>query len=269
VELDDSLAEAHRALAYAEMYGTWDFAEAEKEFRRAIELDPNDAQARRWYANAFAVSGRFEDSLEQLNKAQELDPSSNVTLADKGMLLSNAGRTKESIELLREVERSAPDFSSPHAYLWRIALDQGDYPTFLAEGERAADTMNDAVLMDIVASARAGYERAGGPGLLKGLYAKQKEYYLAGKLWGTTLARTCVLMGRRQEALQLLETAFAHHEIGVLGMLSTPALLTLRDDPRYKTLAAKIHFPMRPASAHPDDSPIHDTPHLAIVSDLR
>jgi tetratricopeptide (TPR) repeat protein len=269
VELDDSLAEAHRALAFAEMYGSWDFEDAEKEFRRAIELDPNDAQARRWYANAFAVSGRFEDSLEQLNRAQELDPASDVTLADKGILLANAGRTQEAIELLKVVERSAPEFSSPHLYMSRITLDAGDYPTFIAEAEKAAETMDDPVMKEIVASARMGFASGDGPGMLKSLYEKQKEYYLAGKLDGTTLAETCILMGKRQEALDLLDTAYARHETEVLAILSHPGLRTMKDEPRYQALLAKIHFPMRPAITRPLDSAERDNPHLAILNGLR
>jgi tetratricopeptide (TPR) repeat protein len=266
VELDDSLAEAHRSLAFAEMYGNWDFIRAEKEFRRAIELDPADPQARRWYANAFAVPGRFEESLEQLNKAQELDPSSHATLADKGMLLANAGRTQEAIELLREVERSAPEFRSPHFYLMRISLDVGDYPTFLFEGEKSAQSVNDPVLKDVIAAARAGYQRSGARGLLDNLYAKQKEYYLTGKLLGSILAKTCVLLGRKQEALQLLEAAYAHREIDVLECLAQPGLLTLKDEPRYKALVAKINFPMHPASSDPNGSFGSDAPHLALAS---
>jgi tetratricopeptide (TPR) repeat protein len=267
VELDDSLAEAHRSLAFAEMYGTWDFYGAEKEFRRAIELDPKDPQARRWYANAFAVPGRFEESLEQINKAQELDPSSNATLADKGALLASAGRTQEAIDLLREVERSAPDFRSPHFYLMRISLAIGDYPTYLSEGEKAAESVNDPVLKDLIAAARSGYERGGGRGLLESLYAKQKEYYEAGKLYGTLLAKTCVLLGRKQEALQLLEVAYSRHEIDMLSCLSHPDLLTLKDEPRYKALVEKIHFPMHPVDSRPAETTGSDYPRLAIVAD--
>jgi len=269
VELDDSLAEAHRALAFAEMYGSWDFFGAEKEFRRAIELDPKDAQVRRWYANAFAVPGRYEEALEQINTAQELDPSSNATLADKAMLLADAGRTQEAVEMLKEVERSAPEFRSPHYYLMRITLNIGDYPTFMSEGEKAAEAANDPVLKDVIAAARAGYERDGGRGLLNGLYTRQKKYYLDGKLFGSVLAKTCVLMGRRQEALQLLEASYARHEIDVLACLSQPDLLTLKDEPRFKALVAKIHFPMRPVDTRPAETPGNDYPRLAIVADPR
>ncbi len=243
VELDDSLAEAHRALAYAEMYGSWDFADAEKEFRRAIELNPKDPEARRWYANAFAVPGRFQESLMQIEKARELDPASNATLADKGFMLYNAGRTEEAIATLKEVERSAPNFRSPHQYLMMISLDLKDYPTYLAEGQMNADAVNDPVLKDIISSARTGYARDGGRGLLNSLYAKQKQYYAAGKIIGTMLARTCALMGKRQEALKVLEEAYARHEADMLGCLSNPDLLTLKDEPRYKALIKKINFP--------------------------
>jgi tetratricopeptide (TPR) repeat protein len=202
--------------------------------------------------------------LAQLNKAQELDPSSNATLADKALLLANEGQTQEAIDLLKEVERSAPEFRSPHYYLMRISLDQGDYSTFLVEGDKAADSVNDPVLKDVIKAARAGYKQGGGRGLLKSLYAKQKEYYLQGKVFGSVLAKTCVLMGRKQEALQLLEAAYARHEIDVLACLSQPDLLTLKDEPRYKALVAKIHFPMRPADSQGDNRQ-----RLAVAADLR
>ncbi len=251
VELDDSLAEGHRALAFAEMYGSWDFVAAEKEFRRAIELNPNDPQARRWYANAFAVPGRFLESLSQITNAQELDPGSHATLADKGIMLYDAGRTEEGIEILKDVERSAPEFRSPHSYLMMIGVYRHDYPTFLLEGQKTAAAMKDPVLADIVASARAGYAESGSRGLMEHLYAAQKQYFLQGKFDATTLAETCVLMGRRQEALHLLDGAYNRHEANLLSCLSRPDLLTLKDEPGYKSLMKKINFPVDSANASP------------------
>lgn len=243
VALDDSLAEAHRALAFAEMYGSWDFVDAEKEFRLAIALNPSDPQARRWYANAFAMPGRYTETLKQMDKAQELDPSSHSTLADKGWMLYNSGKTGEAIALLMEVERSAPEFRSPHFYLMLISLDLRDYPTYLSEGQLAAQSMNDPVLKDIINFARAGYKRNGSQGLLEALYAKQREYYQARKLRATTLAKTCALMGKKQEALELLEQAYDSHDTDVLSCLSHPDLLTLKDEPKYQMLIRRINFP--------------------------
>jgi tetratricopeptide (TPR) repeat protein len=243
VELDDSLAEAHRALAFSEFYGNWDFVNAEKEFRRSIQLNPNDPVARRWYANAFAAPGRFQESLEQIDKAQELDPTSHSTLSDKGIMLFQAGKKDEGIALLKEVERTDPEFLSPHVYLMYLGFELRDYPAYLEEGEKAAEITNDPILKDMIASARAGYARDGERGLLKNLYVKQKQYYVAGKLWGTILAKTCVMMGRKQEALQLLEEGYAHRDSHVLFCLTHLDLLTLKDEPRYKALVKKINFP--------------------------
>ena len=244
VALDDSLEEAHRALAFAEMYGDWNFAAAEAEFRRAIELDPRDPQARRWYANAIVLAGRFPEALAQMNKAQELDPSSHATLADKGWMLFNARRVQDGVDLLKEVERSAPDFRSPHYYLMQADLDLRDYPAFLSEGQLAAQLAGDAALGEIVASARLGYRHGGSRGLLQALYTKQKFYYAIGQFHASLLAKTCVLMGRRQEALELMEDAYRHHDVEVLTLLSDPDLLSLKGDPRYQSLVRKIGYPI-------------------------
>jgi tetratricopeptide (TPR) repeat protein len=246
VELDDSLSQAHRALAFAEFWGNWDFVDAEKEYRRAIELDPKDPVARRWYANSFSTPARIAECLQQMDKAQELDPSSPATVADKGVLLFNAGKTDEAIELLEEVERSNPEFRSAHAYMMHIDLYLRRYPAFLEEGQRTAEIQGDPVLKDTIASARAGYARDGGRGLLKNLYTRQKEYYLAGKFMGTSLAKTCVLMGRKQEALDLLEDAYARHEPQCLVCLIERELFALNDEPRFRALIKKINFPQLP-----------------------
>jgi serine/threonine-protein kinase len=249
VELDDSLSEAHRALGFAEFWGNWDFVDAEKEYRRAIELNPKDPVARRWYANSFGTPARMAECLKQMDKAQELDPSSPATMADKGVLLFNAGKTDEAIELLEEVERSNPEFRSAHAYMMHIDLYLRRYPAFLAEGEKTAEIQGDPVLKDAIAAAREGYARDGGPGLLKNLYTRQKEFYLGGKFMGTSLAKTCVLMGRKQEALDLLEDAYARREPQVLVCLLDRELLTLNDEPRFRALIKKIDFPQAPKPA--------------------
>jgi tetratricopeptide (TPR) repeat protein len=207
-----ALSEAHRALAFAEFWGNWDFVDAEKEFQRAIELNPRDPVARRWYANSFAMPGRFEQCLELMNKAQELGPSSSATLADKGVMLFNAGRTREGIDLLMEVERSNPGFRSPHYYMMLIRLYLRDYPAYLTEGQKAAEISHDAVLRDTITEAQRGYARDGARGLLNNLYTSQKKYYAAGKLSGAMLAKTCVMLGKKQEALQILEESYARHD---------------------------------------------------------
>jgi tetratricopeptide (TPR) repeat protein len=269
IELDDSLADAHRALAFAEWWGKWDFADGEKEFRRAIELNPNDPIARNWYANVLLIQGRFSEALEENAKARDLDPSSHSILADRGNILFYAGKRDEGIATLKDVEAASPNFGSPHYYLMNISLGMRDYPAFLAEGKKTAETRNDQVLGDIVASAQTGYAQHGEGGLLKNLYARQKEYYLAGKYSGATLAVTCVMMGKKQEGLQLLEAGYDRRDIFVLSAPTNPALFTLRDDPRYEVLLAKLDFHPTPGQPSPNALAKSDISHLRAASDPR
>jgi hypothetical protein len=102
---------------------------------------------------------------------------------------------------------------------------------------------------------------------LNNLYAKQKEYYQAGKLWGTDLAKTCILMGKKQEALQLLEEAYSRHESDVISCLSQPDLLTLRDEPEYKALVRKMNFPLERQVAQQDTLPAESQSTLRASSD--
>jgi hypothetical protein len=100
--------------------------------------------------------------------------------------------------------------------------------------------------------------RKGEGGLLQRLYAKQRKYYELGKIPGTMLAKTCLPMGKRQEALQLLEEDYAHHNVAVLNSLSEPDFLTLKDEPRYKALLKKINFPAASIDVLPGTTPSKD-----------
>ena len=259
VELDDSLPDAHRALAFAEYYGNWDFIDGEKEFRRAIELNPRDSLAHKWYANAIFLQDRNAESLKEIGIAQELDPSSLSLAADKGQMLFYSGKRDEGISTLKEVEHAAPGLSSAHLYLMRIAYHLRDYPAFLAEGKALAESRNDPVLREIVASARAGYLRGGERGLLEGLYAKQKEYYLAGKFSGALLASTCDRMGKKQEELKLVEEAVSNHDLNGL----TAHFPLLKDEPEYQALLKTIHFPQA------GQPPIPSPPQTQEINPLR
>jgi hypothetical protein len=127
-----------------------------------------------------------------------------------------------------------------------VNFELHDYPTYLAEGQKEAEIAGDPILKDIFASALEGYAQGGERGLLNNLYAKQKQYFLAGKVPGAFLAKTCVRMGRKEEAIQFLEEDYAHHDSRVFFCLSDPDLLTLKDEPDFRALIKKINFPTAP-----------------------
>ncbi len=249
VELDDSLAEAHRSLAFDEIWGNWDFAAGEREFQRAIELNPRDPIAHLWFANAFSAPGWYPVCLREIDRAQELDPSSRAILADKGLMLFHAGQARQGLDLVKQVELADPDFLSPHRYLASMYLALGNYPEYLAESEKAADLSNDLILKRTTSAANAGFKREGEGGLFRALYDAQKNYYREGKLAGTFLAMTCARMGKKQEAIQLLREEYDKHSPHFLMLRDHPDLLLLKDEPGYRELLNKIHAPQPGISA--------------------
>jgi hypothetical protein len=124
-----------------------------------------------------------------------------------------------------------------------IALERHDFRTFLSEGERAAESRNDDVLRDVMAAARRGWATGGERALLQNVYATEKGYVAQGKVSPGPMALTCVAMGKRQEALDLLREAYFSHRPEGLWVLSDPSLRTLRNEPGYKELVSKINFP--------------------------
>lgn len=190
VQLDDSLAEAHRSLAFAEVWGSWDFADSAKQFRRAIELDPQDPLTHLWFATAFeGQPGWRAVVLQEFNRAQELDPSSPVILSNKGIWLFEVGERKTGFELESQVERDNPDFVAPHHYLAIMYWILRDYPDFLAESEKAASLKHDDALMEATHDARSGFRKNGEKGLLESLYLTRKRLDPQGNEGGRRLQR--------------------------------------------------------------------------------
>lgn len=243
IELDDSLAEAHRSLAFAEYWGSWDFPSAEKQFRRAIELNPRDPLAHLWFANAFSGPGWYSFSLREVDRAQELNPSSPAILADKGGMLLLAGQTAKGVDLLKQVEQTDPGFLSPHRYLASFYMNLRDWPDYLAEIEKTAQLRNDPDLKATTAAARDGFGKAGERGLLRALYDAQKKLYDQGKLPGVFFARTCVLMGKRAEALELLRDDYRRHREEFILVRTDPILAALGNEPGFQELIGNLHFP--------------------------
>lgn len=241
VQLDDALAEAHRSLAFAEVWGTWDYVDSDKQFRRAIALDPKDPLTHLWYATAFeGMPGWRAVVLREFNRAQELDPSSPVILSNKGIWLFGLGETKVGFDLVQQVERNNPDFVAPHHYLAMMYWVMRDYPNFLAENQRAASLKHDEILSEITQAALSGFRRDGERGLVESIYVARKKFDLKGDEEAPSLAEICLRLGKREEAIQLLQNQFEHRK-ALSGLLSNPDLDALKTDPRYRQLIAKIN----------------------------
>jgi tetratricopeptide (TPR) repeat protein len=246
IELDESLAEAHRSLAFALTNGEWDFAAGQREYLKAIALNPNDPVTHLWYANSYQGFESWDVLLREMDLAQKLDPTSSAILADKGNMLFNAGRTEEAIELLRQVERNDPQFIAPHRYLTRVFFYTRDYPGFLEEADKTVALSKDTVLRAHIAAAKAGFARDGERGLLQDLYAAQEASLALREIQPTVVALTCLQLGKKDEAFGLAEQDIRAHSGYASLLVAHPAFVAYKNDPAYQNLIRQFNPPSRP-----------------------
>src|ERR1700678_136021 len=243
VELDDQSSEAHASLAFVSFFGMWDTATADREFKRAIALNPNNARAHHWYASYLSCLRRSSESLSEIDRAQALDPASKSILADKGSILFNAGRQSEATALLKQMEENEPDFISPHRYIKNIYLQTGDYPHYLIEARKEAVLMHDDSALAIADATEKGFAAGGGQSMLEALWLPEKTLYDRGLFSPYNLAQTCAMMGKKREALQYLKIAYDQHVDGVSEMEAGHVFDTLHDEPAFRRMLADVGLP--------------------------
>jgi tetratricopeptide (TPR) repeat protein len=243
VELDDKSSEAHASLAFASFWGKWDFVTADREFQRAVELDPNNAVAHHWYATHLAMLQRFPESLTEINRAQALNPTSTSILADKGDLLLVAGRTSEALTLLKHLETTEPKFASIPRYLKFVYFAKSDYPDFLAEWRKESTLVQDAPSLALVATAEKGFAAGGKNGMLENVLTLQRQLYTKELQSPYDIARTCSLLGRKPEAFRYLNEAYEKRDPLLIAVKVDTAFEGLRDEAEYRDLLTRMGFP--------------------------
>ena len=240
IALDDSLSGAHSSLAFVDFYWSWDVAGAQREFQRAIELDGKSVLAHHWYATFLLALGRLPESLQEIEKAQQLDPQSNAILADKGLILFHNGQKEQAVTLLKQIETAEPDFLSPHNYLAAIYFVQGDYRQYLAESRIAATLLHDERRLAIVRASEKGFASGGSRGMLNAMLKEQQTLHDNGREAAYDLAETYAALGEKKEALDNLQDSYQKREPEMLSLRIDPWLDNLHDQARYREILAKI-----------------------------
>jgi tetratricopeptide (TPR) repeat protein len=240
LQLDERLPEAHAALAFASFWGAWDLNLGVREFRRAIALNPSYVAAHHWYATALTVLGRFPESLQEIERARELDPTSNAIIADKALILYYSGEHEPASGLFKQLEATEPSFVSSHRYLAVIALWDRDYITYLSEARQTAVLLHDPGRLAIVEAASKGWRTGGARGLLQGMRSAEEKLYSEGQLTAYSVASTCAQLGDRRAALRYLATSYQKHESAILTIAIDRDFEKLHDDPAYRELVHRI-----------------------------
>ncbi|HKN34986.1 MAG TPA: protein kinase [Terriglobales bacterium] len=232
IALDDSLADAHTALASVLFYGDWDWAGADREFRRALELNPSDAEAHRIYSVFLSAMTRFEDAAGQVMATQTLDPLSAHNNSTAGWVFYCARQYDRAAQQCRKALELAPNFDGAHACLGYAFLGQGSYSQAIDEFQKALDLSGgDAVRTIWLGRA---YAQAGDrPNALKVL-ARLKDQSTRSYIPPYFFATLYTALGEKEEAFRWLEKAYSERDLYLAWIKFDPALDPLRSDTRFQ-----------------------------------
>jgi TolB-like protein/DNA-binding winged helix-turn-helix (wHTH) protein/Tfp pilus assembly protein PilF len=241
LEIDPTLAEAQTSLATAKFNYDWDWAGAAEGFKRAIQLDPRYATAYQRYSLYSIAMGRFDDSLEQIKKARDLEPLSISINASFGWRLYLAREYDRSIAQLRDTLEMDPSYGWAHLTLGQAYEQKGQYDLALEELHRAVEISHSSPLM--VSALAHAYALSGNHSealkLLAQLEALSKKQYVSPFY----VATVYLGLGKNEFAMNWLLKAYADRSNGLVFLKVEPELDPLRSDPRFISLLRKLNFP--------------------------
>ncbi len=236
LDIDDTLPEAHASLGLVKEHFEWDWTGAEREFRRAIELNPNSATAHHWYGDFLANMGRSEEGLRETKKAQELDPLSliiNTTLAKQLYL---AGKNDQAVEQLRKVLDIDAKFAPARPLLEEVYAGMGKQKEAVAEREKILSLSGS---QDLAASIEEDFSKGGYKGVLQSWLDGLTEISKYGYISPYNIAQAYMRMGEKEKTFSWLEKAYEEHDSGLVSLAVEPMFDPIRSDPRFKDLRGR------------------------------
>lgn len=236
LDLDSSLAEAHAALALVVQNFDWNWQMAEREFRRAIALNPSYATAHHWYAEHLMWRGRFDEALRESERARRLDPQSLIIAADNGAILYFSRDYDRAIEKLRSVLNLDPQVSRAHLIVDAYVM-RGRFADALADLAQDTSAKLSAWTLGLRAEVygHAG-QLAQAQHALRGLEDASRRDTV--RAW--VFVQAYLGMGDKEAALTWLERAYAEHDNSMTALKVDPLLDPLRDDPRFQRLLVRV-----------------------------
>jgi len=244
LELDDTLAEAHAALAYATFFD-WDWPSAEREFKRAIELNPNSAVSHDRYAECLKTRLRFDESMEEARRAQELDPLSPEIVSQLGFTYLFTRRYDESIAQFQKVLELNPNLPSIRAAMSWAYVMKRMYPQALAE--------YDKIPVQYKTVAAENQFVASGLGWVYAVSGRRDDALKVAQQFRDLSSRTYVDfyqlggiyagLGDKDEAFRLLEKGYAQHSATMSWLGIDVFWYGMHSDPRFADLLRRIGLP--------------------------
>ncbi len=243
VEIDDTLAESHLALANILFWYDWDFNAAEKHTKRALELNPNGAEPHSGYAGFLSNTGRQEEALVEIKRAIELDPPNLGYKAMQGLILIRAGQNDEGLAVLEKVREQEPGNWAGGGYLFAISgyTKKGMYAEAIAMARQARELSGvNPLTMSFVGQtlAKAG-KRAEARVVLEEMLKLSKVRHVSPH----NIAMVYNALEERDETFAQLELSYELREPRAVQLAVESKWDNLHDDPRFQDLLRRVGFP--------------------------
>lgn len=238
LDLDPELSDAFATIAYTRMYYDRDWAAAERNYARALTLNPDNAVAHQWYGNLLIVLGRHEEAIRELRLAVALEPLSIITQAALPWGLYHAGDYDEALRRFGDILQLDPQYELAHYWSGWIYEQLGDLDRATASLEQAV-LLSDSSGITLAALARA-YGLAGRQADAERLLGHLADPLRTGNAPSYEIAKAYIGLGDRARALEWLERAFDEHALQLAFLAVDPQIGELRDQPEVRSLLVRL-----------------------------
>jgi tetratricopeptide (TPR) repeat protein len=219
----------------------WDWAGAEQEYIRGLELNPSSVMGHVMYALYLSDAGRYPEALAEIRRAQQLDPSSLMTHSMLCLVHLHAREYETGVHECAQDLEVEPQFWPAHVWLVYMYIYSGLYTESVAEARKAMESSgNESSILPVLAMAE-GFEgnTAGAKKLLGDIREGAKQSYVAPY----DLADVYIGLGDKEGALAMLSKSMDQHDAELVLLATAPEFDGLRDDPRFQAIVKRIGFP--------------------------
>jgi eukaryotic-like serine/threonine-protein kinase len=239
LEIDDTLAEAHTSLGLVKEHYEWDWAAAEKEFKRAIELNPNSATAHLWYGDFLSNTGRLEDGMRETQRARELDPLSLIINTTLGWQFYLSRQYDRAVDQLRSALEIDQKFAPARRILEGVYSKMGKQKEAVAEREKFVSLSGSP---ELAASIEEDLTKSGYNGVLRSWLNGMTQLSKHGYVSSYDIAEIYARMGEKEQTLAWLEKAYDEHESGLVSIAVDPLFDPVRSEARFRALLKRMRL---------------------------